>query len=108
MLHEMLNGRLPCSALECELVQFAEQQAAENEALRQERDQLKAYCNRLRIAALNAISMMPGGNTKADLRDAYDETPEQCLAAHDAKVIERFLATQAPRIDPAWANPHRS
>jgi len=58
--------------------------------LKQERDQLKVCCERLRIAALNAVSMMPGGGTKAALRDAYDETPEQSLAAHDSKVIERF------------------
>jgi hypothetical protein len=61
-----------------------------NLELEQERDQLKVCCERLRIAALNAVSMMPGGGTKAALRDAYDETPEQSLAAHDSKVVERF------------------
>ena len=34
----------------------------------------------LRKAALNAISLMSGGEAKAQLRDAYDATPQQCLA----------------------------
>jgi hypothetical protein len=56
----------------------------------QERDQLKAQVERLRLAALKAIQHMPGGVNKADLRDAYDETPEQSLALHNAEVVERF------------------
>ena len=38
-----------------------------------------ATVERLRIAALNAISIMPSGQAKADLRDACDDTPEQNL-----------------------------
>ncbi|MFM7810845.1 MAG: hypothetical protein ACKO7M_03685, partial [Acinetobacter junii] len=51
-----------------------------------ERDQLQAQIEVLRSAALNAISVMPGGQAKADLRDAYDATPDQCLAFHDAEI----------------------
>lgn len=67
--------------------------------LQAEVERLKSYCDRLRTAALNAISMMPGGNAKADLRDAYDETPAQCLAAHDAEVIERAADYASSEVD---------
>ena len=53
----------------------------------QEIAQLKANNNRLRLAALNAISFMSGGDAKAELRDAYDETPEESLIEHDIQVI---------------------
>lgn len=51
-------------------------------------DALKAQVNCLRKAALDAISYMTGGEAKANLRDAYDMTPEQCLAEVKAKAIE--------------------
>lgn len=51
-------------------------------------NQLKAQVNCLRKAALDAISYMTGGEAKANLRDAYDATPEQCLAEVKAMVIE--------------------
>ena len=51
-------------------------------------EQLKAQVNCLRKAALDAISFMTGGEAKANLRDAYDATPEQCLAEVKAKAIE--------------------
>lgn len=57
-------------------------------ALTAERDKLAAQVNTLRTAALNAICVMSGGNEKADLRDAYDATPEQCLADIRSKTLE--------------------
>lgn len=59
------------------------------EQLQAERDALAAHVERLRIAALNAISFMSGGQYKAELRDAYDETPQQSLAEHDAEVARK-------------------
>lgn len=53
-------------------------------------DALKAQVNCLRKAALDAISYMTGGEAKANLRDAYDATPAQCLAEVKAKVIEEY------------------
>ena len=52
---------------------------------------LKAQVNCLRKAALDAISYMTGGEAKANLRDAYDAAPEQCLAEVKAKAIEDAL-----------------
>ena len=48
--------------------------------------ELSAQVEVLRVAALNAISFMSGGQAKAKLRDAYDATPAQCLAARDAEI----------------------
>lgn len=56
---------------------------------------LKAQANCLREAALDAISFMVGGEAKAKLRDAYDATPEQCLAKVKAKAIEEYKQEQA-------------
>ena len=56
---------------------------------------LKAQVNCLRKAALDAISYMTGGEAKANLRDAYDATPEQCLAKVKAKAIEEYKLQQA-------------
>lgn len=53
-----------------------EQQVAE---LMAHNAELVAQVEVLRIAALNAIQRMNGGDAKADLRDAYDATPQQCL-----------------------------
>ena len=58
-------------------------------------DALKAQVNYLRKAALDAISFMVGGEAKANLRDAYDATPEQCLAEVKAKAIEEYKKEQA-------------
>ncbi len=58
-------------------------------------DALKAQVNCLRKAALDAISYMTGGEAKANLRDAYDATPEQCLAEVKAKAIEEYKKEQA-------------
>lgn len=61
--------------------------------LKKERDELKAQVEQLRLAALRAISFMPGGEAKATLRDAYDATPAQCLAARDAEIVRvAFIA----------------
>lgn len=53
----------------------------------------------LRKAALNAISLMPGGESKAQLRDAYDATPSQCLTEikAEAGLVGYFRGT-----DDAW------
>jgi hypothetical protein len=48
---------------------------------------LVAQVEVLRIAALNAVQTMSGGKAKADLRDAYDATPEQCLREIQANSI---------------------
>lgn len=56
---------------------------------------LKAQVNCLRKAALDAISYMAGGEAKANLRDAYDATPEQCLSEVKAKAIEEYKKEQA-------------
>lgn len=60
--------------------------------LREERDALAAQVERLRKAALDAIHYLPGGEIKAELRDAYDDTPETSLARRDllkqAEVLE--------------------
>jgi type II secretory pathway component PulF len=113
MLHEMLNGRLPCSALECELVQFAEQQAAENEALRQERDQLKAklsreegqhmntvdqrdmteqFADRLSSGIAEALGIEIGEHSSANnpWAEAITAIEEFDIAVHDAEVIENL------------------
>ena len=58
-------------------------------------DTLKAQVNCLREAALDAIFSMVGGEVKAKLRDAYDATPEQCLAEVKAKAIEEYKKEQA-------------
>lgn len=47
--------------------------------LERQNAELVAQVEALRIAALNAIQQMSGGEAKADLRDAYDATPAQCL-----------------------------
>ena len=51
------------------------------EELERERNELAAQVDSLRSAILNAIQFIPGGNVKANLRDAYDETPPAALAA---------------------------
>lgn len=58
-----------------------EKQQARIAELEQREAELAATVERLRIAALNAISIMPSGQAKADLRDAFDDTPEQNLSA---------------------------
>jgi hypothetical protein len=57
------------------------------ELLERENVELKLYVEKLRLAALNAISFMCGGVEKAELRDAYDATPEQCLADHNRRLL---------------------
>lgn len=49
------------------------------EELAEKHDALAATVEALRVAALNAIHQMSGGEAKADLRDAYDATPQQHL-----------------------------
>lgn len=78
--------------------------------LEQENEQLMANNNRLRLAALDAIHFMPGGDAKAELCDAYDETPEQSLNEHYAEVIDQFIkeiedlgfAVDTGGLDSAW------
>lgn len=55
------------------------------EELERERNELAARVERLQLAILNAIPFVPGGSVKADLRDAYDETPPAALAALKAQ-----------------------
>lgn len=55
------------------------------EQLEQERNELSAQVERLRLAILNAIPFIPGGNVKANLRDAYDETLPASLASLKAQ-----------------------
>ena len=43
---------------------------------KQARELTEGY-NELRIAALDAIQIMPSGDAKANLRDAYDKATEQ-------------------------------
>ena len=56
-----------------------EKLTAERDAALAQNAELVAQVEVLRIAALNAIQQMSGGEAKADLRDAYDATPTQCL-----------------------------
>lgn len=53
-------------------------------------DQLRARVADCELAMLNAIQRMPGGDAKADLRDAYDRTQAQSLAAIEARVLREF------------------
>ena len=46
----------------------------------------------LRIAALNAVQQMSCGEAKADLRDAYDATPAQCLRFVQANAVMQAAA----------------
>ena len=61
------------------------------ENLIKERDELKAHCERQHLALLNAIHSLPGGVTKADVRDVYDSVPHQSLAEHDYMVIDKAI-----------------
>jgi hypothetical protein len=61
-----------------------------------ERDVLAAQVQVLRIAALNAIQAMSGGDAKADLRDAYDATPAACLAQVKADAVQEFVMFLPP------------
>ena len=61
-----------------------EQQAAEIDAL-------KAHVERLRLAMMAAICVMPSGEVKADLRDAYDDAPEQNLNAVKRGVLDDLI-----------------
>lgn len=60
--------------------------------LKQRNAELAAQVEQLRLAALNAISFMAGGEAKAQLRDAYDAAPTQCLAEHDREVAARAVS----------------
>jgi len=59
-------------------------------AVEAERDALAAQVEQLRLAALNAISFMSGGDAKAALRDAYDATPAQCLAEREEIAADSY------------------
>ena len=48
--------------------------------LRNEKAELEKGYEELRMAALNAVCKIGGGQTKADLRDAYDKATEQLEA----------------------------
>lgn len=52
----------------------------ELDELKAERDALATHVELMSKAALDAIHYLPGGDIKAELRDAYDETPETSLA----------------------------
>lgn len=56
------------------------QLCARIEELEQERDALAAHVERLSKAAFDAIHYLPGGKNKAELMDAYDDTPETNLS----------------------------
>ena len=55
------------------------------EELERERNELAAQVESLRSAILNAIPFIPGGSVKANLRDAYDETPPVALSVLKAQ-----------------------
>lgn len=65
-----------------------------NEALEREQA-LAAHVERLRKASLDAIHYLPGGEIKAELRDAYDDTPETSLTRRDlikqAEAVEQLI-----------------
>jgi|TARA_R110000787_G_scaffold194120_1_gene305674 hypothetical protein len=56
-----------------------------------------ARIERLEKAVLIAIHALPGGESKSDVRDIYDETPAQSLAARDAEVVHAFLNKHGTR-----------
>jgi hypothetical protein len=58
--------------------------------LERENAELMAQVEVLRIAALNAVQSMSGGEAKADLRDVYDATPAQCLNQIKAEAVQEF------------------
>ena len=62
-----------------EFMRNAEKLESERDAALAREAELVAQVEVLRIAALNAIQRMSGGEAKADLRDAYDATPTQHL-----------------------------
>lgn len=67
-------------------VPLSKLQAAQHEA-----EALAATVEALRVAALNAIHRMSGGEAKADLRDAYDATPQQNLRDVRAEAVSKFI-----------------
>ena len=79
----------------------------EVKALKTQNAELMAHVKVLRTAALNAVQAMNGGKAKADLRDAYDATPNQCLREIQASAIDaavdfedgRYCETVGDRID---------
>jgi hypothetical protein len=57
--------------------------------LKEKHDALAAHVERYKKAALDAIPMLSGGDVKANLRDVYDETPQQSLAERDAEIAKK-------------------
>lgn len=64
--------------------------------LQSEVERLRARVAQLELAALDAIQAMPGGQAKADLRDAYDEdTPATAwLLRKQAEAVEAWAKDQ--------------
>jgi hypothetical protein len=92
-LSELIRGFLADNSLsshprQVSLVEYAEVMEHLIEQQGRENAELKMYVEKLRLAALNAISFMSGGVEKAELRDVYDATPEQCLANHNRNLLE--------------------
>lgn len=73
--------RVRTANLEC--VAVCEQALQAKAAAEQERDRLRAQVNALTAA----ISMSGAYKTSEELCDLMHSTPVQCLAAHDAEVI---------------------
>ena len=60
--------------------------------LREQNEKLQARVAALELAALNAISFMPGGKAKAELRDAYDNATGSTEAFTLRKQAEALCA----------------
>lgn len=75
-----------------------EQAADEIARLQAEVERLRARVAQLEVAALDAIQAMPGGQAKADLRDAYDEdTPATAwLLRKQAEAVEAAVYELTP------------
>lgn len=94
------TGQSPCAKF-CESValgkdfhqlrEHADKMKVERDEALAQNAELMAMVEALRIAALNAIHRMSGGEAKADLRDAYDATPAQCLRDIQAEAVSDFI-----------------
>lgn len=71
--------------------------------IKAERDALAAQVDLLRLAVLSAVQKISGGQTKADLRDAYDATPEQCLAEIKAEACRAGFIAGACGVLPVYS-----
>lgn len=91
-----LDGPLSSREVECVAKGWRQGEAtanAELTRLQAENEALRARVAQLETAALNAVQLMPGGQAKADLRDAYDaeESAEAWLLRKQSWAVEDFL-----------------